>query len=652
MKNILFLLAANVVFFSVHAQYLRSDHGFIKAPGKTYHAVSPQAVSTPAKAKTGAKTTTVTIATENFGSGTDTTLPTGWKAGITNGPGTWHWTNHASTSSNSLGVMNSTTAADGWMIFDADSFQTDCSCAPSGWLQSPAYNCSGHPTVRLNFENYFGQVLDTCEVWVSTDSAFGTYTVYPVTINNNLDFGNVTSNDNIVHIDISGAAAGHPAVYIRYVFRGTDFFELSWMIDDMSVTELEPHDAGVAAGYMWLPNSAARDGYIMSTPLVFVDSVFPYTHLSNYGSNGETNVPVAANIYLGSSSVYTQPTTFGSLPYAALDSVVHYPGYKPAATGTYSCVFNTSLTGDADHANDYDTVRFDVTDTLWMQNSLEISTNYAVYVASFGPPFAGMLGTRFDVPASSASDTVSGFGVAFSAFNPTPFPGTKVSVQLYKSHKTDTAWTYVGTSIARHVTTADFSSDTVIKWADFRIDTTGGVAPFVLEPGATYAAMIQTYHFNTDLFVLASAAPKLPGSAGKYLVFDTSNNDGGIGMHRVPDSSFSDGYIPFVRMYFGHVPWVDRTEVKSLPPVSLAGTPYPDPAVTDLYIPIDVNENTEVTVSLSNILAQNIRTQNYHVNRGAHVNAVFSVTNLPNGVYIYTVNAGGQKISGKIVVTH
>ena len=84
-----------------------------------------------------------TIATETFGTGTDSTIPAGWTSGIINGTGDWHWSDWASTSMNTMGLMYSTTAADGWVIFDADSINNDCSCAPSAWLQSPAYNCTG-----------------------------------------------------------------------------------------------------------------------------------------------------------------------------------------------------------------------------------------------------------------------------------------------------------------------------------------------------------------------------------------------------------------------------------------------------------------------------------------------------------------------------
>ena len=99
---------------------------------------------------------------------------------------------------------------DGWMIFDADSISNDCSCAPSGWLQSPAYNCSGHLTVRLNFEEYFGNVQDTTQVWVSTDPTFATYTVYPIHLNDAVPFASTTANVATIHLNISATAAGHP----------------------------------------------------------------------------------------------------------------------------------------------------------------------------------------------------------------------------------------------------------------------------------------------------------------------------------------------------------------------------------------------------------------------------------------------------------
>ena len=605
------------------------------------------------KVKEGARTTTITIASENFGSGTDTSMPTGWTAGIISGPGTWHWSHHASTSSSSMDTMKSTTAANGWMIFDADSFQNDCSCSPSGWLQSPAYNCTGHPTVRLNFENYAGQVYDTFEVWVSTDPTFATHTVYRVDPNNNLIFGTTSANTSLIHLNITSAAAGHPAVYIRYVFYGDDFYDLSWMIDDMTLTELEAHDAGVRDGYVWLPDANAFDGSVFNTPLSFIDTFRPSVLLSNYASNAEVNLPTTATIYNGTTSVYSQTNSYPSLIVNAADSIVQYPGYKPVSTGSYECVFQNTLSIDLDHTNDIDTFRFNITDTTWMQNSLDVATNYYLNARTSFANSSYMMGVIFNVPNGAVGDTVSGFGVAFSDLSANFNSTGRVAIHLYRTIKGDTNWTYMGKSVSRRLAIADYSTSTTTKWADFRIDTgaSGGVAPFVMQPGYTYAAVIQMSSLTSNLLVLAANSPNIPNNGGTLAIFDTSRNDGSTGIHRSVARSLNNGFVPFIRTYFGYVPVAPVSVPETFVNNNIAPA-YPDPAGNSVNIPVTLNQDGVARVIITNITGQELKSQTINCKGGLSTNATFSTSNLTDGIYLYSIIANGQTQRGKFVVAH
>src|SRR5204862_402953 len=135
---------------------------------------------------------------------------------------------------------------------------------------------------------------------------------------------------------------------------------------------------------------------------------------------------------------------------------------------------------------------------------------------------------------------------------------------------------------------------------------------------------------------------KLPGNAGQILVYDTSNNDGGTGMHHTVAQTLSaGGYIPFVRMYFGPVP-VDQTAVKSISLIKSANPAYPDPANENINIPFVVSDNVDVTVTLSNITGQVIKSQRIQAVANKNSIAAFTTSGLPAGVYIYNINANGQ----------
>jgi hypothetical protein len=454
-------------------------------------------------------------------------------------------------------------------------------------------------------------------------------------------------------LNITDAAAGHSAVYIRYVYYGDDFFDLSWMIDDMSLTELDPHDAAVAGPFILAPDPSALNGSMFNTPLAFVDTIHPGARLSNLGANPETSLPTTATIFQGTTPVYTQTNTVPVLPFNAVDSVIHFPGFKPNAIGHYTCTYSTSLTGDADTLNNKDTIAFNVTDTIWMQNGPDINTNFFVRGASFGT-FSSMLGTRFDVPSGAIGDTVSGFGVAISPLSRPTNAGGKVSVQLYSRRKTDTDWVYVGTSVARPISASDTSSFATVKWADFRIDTaaSGGVAPFVLQPGTSYVAMLQTQNVTTDLLVFASKIPPIPGMNGTLALSDTSNNDGGHTFHqRSPLDTGITGFVPFIRMYFGNVP-VDRTAVHEVSAVTSLGAAYPDPATSSVNVPFTVAADANVTVTLTNMAGQVVRSKTIHVPAATPARATFNTSDLPAGIYNYCIGANGGTANGRIVITH
>jgi hypothetical protein len=659
MKKIFLLLAGCCSMFGANAQYARNSSTLFSATTKGTPFLAEQM-----NAKTNAhhlanKTTVAGIATETFGGGSATTLPPGWTTG---GPiGKWHWTTVASTSTYSaaMGTMHSTTQSNGWMIFDSDSTGAGCSCAPNNWLQSPAYNCSGHTTVRLNFENYFEKFNDSCFVYVSTDPAFATYTVYPVSLNNGLG-GNVsTANTSKVHINITAAAAGHAAVYIRFVYadEAGQTGGYAWMVDDLSLTELNTHDVSNSHSFLFQgePAGTSFSGSIFNTPLEFVDSVAPVTLLANLGANVETNVVSTARIYQGTTLVYTDSITYPSLPINAFDSIIQFRNFKPAAIGAYKCIISTALSNDSDMTNNIDTATFNITDTTWMEAQGNSTGSYYIHRATGGAPLSYMNGARYDVPATAAGDTVSGFGVAFSSSS-VPTGAGKVSVQLYSILEgVTTGWTYVASSVARPIIAADISSSVAAVWADFRIDQvhSGGSAPFILQPGTTYAAMVQIDNVTTDLLVLSGAAPNATGYSGYFGQSDTSQNDGAtsFGSHSI--ATGSSNHVPFVRMYFGSVlPFVDHTIVKNIPLINVIGAAYPNPANTSVTIPFTTVQNGDVKITLTNMVGQVVGMQTINATAGTAAQATFQTGGLANGVYLYNVEANGGHGNGRITIAH
>jgi hypothetical protein len=83
------------------------------------------------------------------------------------------------------------------------------------------------------------------------------------------------------------------------------------------------------------------------------------------------------------------------------------------------------------------------------------------------------------------------------------------------------------------------------------------------------------------------------------------------------------------------------------------GKAYPNPASKTLEVPVSVKTATTVNVSLSNVLGQVLKTQELgNIATGQTKKAKFDISNLANGVYIYTVESEGNRTSDRVIIAH
>lgn len=75
---------------------------------------------------------------------------------------------------------------------------------------------------------------------------------------------------------------------------------------------------------------------------------------------------------------------------------------------------------------------------------------------------------------------------------------------------------------------------------------------------------------------------------------------------------------------------------------------YPNPTSNELTIPFLLSNSADVTVALSNTLGQQVAAMQF--TNAAQGKAVFNTTNLPAGIYIYTVTTNSSKESGRVTI--
>jgi hypothetical protein len=150
--------------------------------------------------------------------------------------------------SNTGEALNSTTADNGWVIFDADLFQggeitaTNPAEDVSGYLISPAIDFTLCPSVMLEFQQMFRYCCaDETPFFVEVSNDGGTsWITYNAAIGFTGGANDPAPNPFVNVIDISAAAAGQPLVIIRFAWQANGNSTHShyfWGIDDIRVFE-------------------------------------------------------------------------------------------------------------------------------------------------------------------------------------------------------------------------------------------------------------------------------------------------------------------------------------------------------------------------------------------------------------------------------
>jgi Secretion system C-terminal sorting domain len=95
-----------------------------------------------------------------------------------------------------------------------------------------------------------------------------------------------------------------------------------------------------------------------------------------------------------------------------------------------------------------------------------------------------------------------------------------------------------------------------------------------------------------------------------------------------------------------HITWPQGERISGVQEISNIHA-YPNPSTNELNITYTSSSTSEATVSLINIIGQVVATQPVNNDK-----AVFNVSALPGGVYIYCIESGGEVKKGRILVVH
>ena len=264
-------------------------------------------------------------------------------------PSEWSFTDNATSGDNwvigtgapsgsfAIAAIASTTAADGFALFDSDLL---CSGNQNAdvYFNTPI-DLTGQLAVAVEFESFYRAYVGNCYVIASTDGVTWT----EVQVHSGLAVNASTTNSEITTTNVSSIVGGSSTAYFgfRYI-GGCDY---AWMVDDVSIVTLPDNDVALTTG--WHADIVTDYEYSM-TPLTQVREMRAGVIVENQGGLTQT-VDVTCDVSDGSSTVATMTTSVISVP-GVVDTVWFNTGFTPSANGTYTPTF--SIPADMVTTND------------------------------------------------------------------------------------------------------------------------------------------------------------------------------------------------------------------------------------------------------------------------------------------------------------
>ena len=298
------------------------------------------------------------------------------------GTSVWFHTTVGAAGPFAIGGLSSTTADNGFAIFDSD---LDCDAVypnpvpQDAWLISPEIDATDKERVWLIFETFYRSFNDRPTIRIGTDLEnlvdWAAIEVFPGISGN--DFGGILEGDEdlnpqLIELDLSEFAAGET---FRFAFQylsdettanggnltGCGY---AWMIDDIILTETDPRpafDMRVNDFFAFAPNAI--------TP---VSQVEPFGFIADIANGGSSDQPSSTlNVQIqnsASETVYDESLVYGEIASDSTAENVFFPlEYAPPATpDSYTGAY--ILTGDdedVDPENNIKTFDFIVSDSTF-----------------------------------------------------------------------------------------------------------------------------------------------------------------------------------------------------------------------------------------------------------------------------------------------
>ena len=441
------------------------------------------------------------LLTETFDGG----IPEGWQAIEVTGQGAAN-SNWVHTTTGPAGderfrepAINSSSAIDGWVIFDSN---VDCNTTTgqNAWLVSPAITNSASNNVLVTFETYYRNFNDQLFLRIGADTA-DLNNWQSIELFANVDplqtvgtpIGDPFQNPQTAAIDISSAISNLDSFYVAFQYLndsttleiGTQFgCSFSWQIDDVVISEIT-NDIRIFEPI---------DIFNYSTPLSLVDTLAFAIRIENTGLETVSGLDIRVEVAKDDEIVFESMQNFAfQLPVGVATDLLLIPGasFLPDEPGNYVLTYEL-LNADDNPINNKVVQRFEITENYLAKDNGAISFNTIGFNTS-----SGRIGNYYVINEADVRATNGLFAISNL---PNNFIGQTINLSLYEvatdndNQFTDSDVVVVGTGFYEF-SEEDFPEETqnfpVLVFGADLTNLENGETGVTLKPNTDYILMIE-----------------------------------------------------------------------------------------------------------------------------------------------------------------
>jgi len=519
--------------------------------------------------------------------------------------------------SNGMGAITSTTAANGFAMYDSDALATSASNAQDATLSfNSSIDCSAYQYVNLSFESYHRVFHDSVFVEVSNDNVnWDRYEVHT-----DLGVNDASTNPEVISVNISATAGNQAAVWFRFRYEGE--WDYAWMLDDVSISETPNNAASISdavQGGWWVNYANVAGGSLAGFDYTFMPTsqlaVNPYSFeavLHNEGVAGQNMVLNAEVFNDAGTSVFTSSSNSMLLDMShAVDTFACNNTFSPTSNGVYEMrIWGTG-----------DSIGTDTAILMSVVNDYTYGRDWAQAAGAWrvGRDCGGMvLGTTLDIYADETVYAIQ------AHIDDESVVGTPVFVVLYELDPNSADPVYLSQSDDYILSASDIDN-----WVNIPFD--GGQDLF---SGTSYLAAISGYASPTDTFKVNVSG----NSQGSCYI-----QDNGCDLGANPFGTwYTISDIPMIRMSF------DPAALSVDNVISGDFNVFPNPNNGVFTIELNNVKADDYIISVLNVLGQQVYTSTKEISTISSER--IDLSDLDKGIYILEVSNSEATISEKIII--